>query len=675
MRIIILSNILLLLANFTQIEAQNKQVLDSLMTLYREEQTDSAKLDVLIEVAYEYRYNQPDTCIIIAQKIFEKSEKLVLQGRKAAAMKLIAIAYRTQGKYTEAINFLQKALVIYKNIENKQGAGGVLNDLGTINKLQGDYLAALESYQQCLKIARQINSKQGEAATLSNIGALYAEQKKLNLARKYYHDALKVMKTIGDKEGVSSVLNSLGTTYSAQNKLSLALKYYNKSLKVSREINYKLNISYTLNNIAEVRLKQGRLPLALDYYEKSLRIKEEIDNSWGQIYSLLGIAQVYQKQKDYDKSLAYAHRADSIARQIDVKKEIADASKVLSESYKAKQDYRNALKYHELYQEIQDSLFNVEKSKAIANLEAKVQIEKQQAQIEKEKKARVFQQDLSYLAIIGLVLALIFAYFIFRSRQKERKAKELILKQKETLTRQSQQLTEANNAKDKLFAILGHDLRSPVNSLQSFLELMQQGLISREDFEKHLPTFYNNVKNLQNTLNNLLVWSVSQMNGIRAQPKQLDAKELITEGLKLFNNVAATKNISLKAEVPKEEITTWADEDHFRLLLRNLINNAIKFTDKGGEIKVSIEEKPTTIEVSIADNGRGMSKEQLTKLFEEEQQVTTRGTSGERGTGLGLQLCQEIISENKGEIWASSEEAKGSTFTFSLPKIPQDNQD
>ena len=234
------------------------------------------------------------------------------------------------------------------------------------------------------------------------------------------------------------------------------------------------------------------------------------------------------------------------------------------------------------------------------------------------------------------------------------------------LSQQKEQLNLANNTKNKLFSIIGHDLRSPVASLESFLELMQTGLISTKEFETHLPYFYSNVKNVQATLSNLLQWSISQMNGINAQPTQVDTQQIIEENVNLFTTVATAKNITLITNAA-EVVLVWADENHFRLLLRNLINNAIKFTPKGGQVKITAQPKQTNIEISITDNGVGMTEKQIAKLFEKNQNFTTSGTSGEKGTGLGLQLCQEIVEKNGGEIWVESIENKGSTFTFSLP--------
>ena len=227
-------------------------------------------------------------------------------------------------------------------------------------------------------------------------------------------------------------------------------------------------------------------------------------------------------------------------------------------------------------------------------------------------------------------------------------------------------LEEANQTKSKLFSILGHDLRSPIGSLEGLLNLVNIGLVSQEEFQAFMPQLHKNVKNMQSTLENLLQWSISQMEGIHATPERVSVQKIADEQVHLFAEVGRAKNIQVQAEV-SEKFTVWADENHLRLVLRNLINNALKFTPEGESVKILAESVQNTVVISVQDNGVGMTAEQVGKLFKKNQNFTTYGTGGEKGTGLGLQLCQEIVTKNGGEIWAISEQGKGSTFSFSLP--------
>jgi signal transduction histidine kinase len=156
------------------------------------------------------------------------------------------------------------------------------------------------------------------------------------------------------------------------------------------------------------------------------------------------------------------------------------------------------------------------------------------------------------------------------------------------------------------------------------------------------------------------------MEGLHAIPERVSVQKIADEQVHLFAEVGKAKNIQVQAEV-SENLTVWADENHVRLVLRNLVNNALKFTPEGGRVKILAESGQNTVVISVQDNGVGMTAEQVGKLFRKNQSFTTYGTGGEKGTGLGLQLCQETVTKNGGEIWATSEQGKGSTFSFRIP--------
>lgn len=254
-----------------------------------------------------------------------------------------------------------------------------------------------------------------------------------------------------------------------------------------------------------------------------------------------------------------------------------------------------------------------------------------------------------------------------RTEELQQQKKEINL-QNNFLIAQSKELETANEAKNKLFAIVGHDLRGPIGSLESILGLMKQGIVTYEEFYNFVPQFYRNVKNMQNTLENLLEWSVSQMEGMNVNPSSFHINELIDEKIQLFKEIAKAKNITISTQM-NTGLIVWADVNHVRLLLRNLINNALKFTPNNGNITIMTYSENNQAIISMIDSGVGMSEEQIKNLFQKNQTSTTYGTNGEKGTGLGLQLCYEIVVKNRGYIWASSEQGKGSTLSFSLPMI------
>jgi signal transduction histidine kinase len=234
----------------------------------------------------------------------------------------------------------------------------------------------------------------------------------------------------------------------------------------------------------------------------------------------------------------------------------------------------------------------------------------------------------------------------------------------------NEELEKSNKEKDKFFSIIAHDLKSPLASLSGLLQMIQDERDTMDDDEKHeiLGLLLNNSKHVYDLLENLLEWSRVQRKALKFVPMQIPAMELAEETIQLLAAQAANKNITLRNDInPNIEIK--ADYMMYSTLVRNLVSNAIKFTPEGGLIIVSSEEENNFIRFKIIDNGVGMDEATKNKLFKIDEHITSLGTNNERGTGLGLILCQEFVALHGGIIGVNSEEGKGSEFYFTLPKF------
>jgi PAS domain S-box-containing protein len=242
----------------------------------------------------------------------------------------------------------------------------------------------------------------------------------------------------------------------------------------------------------------------------------------------------------------------------------------------------------------------------------------------------------------------------------------LVEEQKQELQAQSEYLTALNKTKDRLFSIISHDLRNPMMGLKGLLELFNQDAITPGEFQELTFKLQGSLDGLQNTLENLLQWSARQMNGITTNPKQMNLTESGNEVIRLFTATAQSKQVHL-FNLIKPATWVFADENHVQLILRNLISNALKFTPEEGMVTVMSRNRETFVEICIIDTGVGMDEETITHLFQDEVAQSQYGTKGERGTGLGLNLCREMIKKNRGRIWIKSAVGKGSSFIFTLP--------
>jgi signal transduction histidine kinase len=239
------------------------------------------------------------------------------------------------------------------------------------------------------------------------------------------------------------------------------------------------------------------------------------------------------------------------------------------------------------------------------------------------------------------------------------------MKHQEDTGKRTQELEELNKVKDKFFSIISHDLRSPINSLAGLLDLMEKEQIKAEELPaltKEMRVQFNHTKNL---INNLLDWTLLQMNKVAIRKEKLAIKTILDENIKLLSSMS-TKQTTFINEVG-DDIFALADNNMINLVFRNLILNGIKFTDNGGVITITASREGNEIKVSVNDNGVGISGDIQSMLFEKTTGYSTRGTANEKGTGLGLILCKEFIERNGGKIWLQSEIGKGSTFHVTIP--------
>ena len=235
----------------------------------------------------------------------------------------------------------------------------------------------------------------------------------------------------------------------------------------------------------------------------------------------------------------------------------------------------------------------------------------------------------------------------------------------EKLKEQAEQLRSLNQLKDRLFSIIGHDLRSPLVSLMDMLKLADEEDISEEEFKSFLPMLANNVGHTSELLENLLHWAKSQLQGETIHPVHFDLKTMVDQKMNLFGKKASDKGIHIDNKV-QGNTNIYADQHMIDLVLRNLLANAIKFCKKDNTITITAAADDELTTVCVSDTGVGIPEQNLTKLFASET-FTTQGTGSEKGTGLGLLLCKDFVEKNHGKIWVESTPGKGSKFYFTVP--------
>lgn len=307
----------------------------------------------------------------------------------------------------------------------------------------------------------------------------------------------------------------------------------------------------------------------------------------------------------------------------------------------------------------------------------------------------VFQKDYAYkiaelnfvFYVVNHLLAILFIFTgLFLIKKENTSYQQLILGQNEKLRashikiqkqkgeinekvallqQQTGELKELNGIKDKLFSIISHDLRTPIYSLRNLFRNMEQYDLPGEEIKLLLPDIVKDLNYTTSLMENLLQWAKSQMAGSNVNMQLIEVTELIEEVKNLLRLQAENKKVYLSSRI-EETVYIFADKDMMNLVLRNLVSNAIKFTPEQGEICIGAKQTKDNIELFVQDTGMGIPAENISKLFGDEF-YTTKGTSNEAGTGLGLILCKDFLRKNGGDISVQSNIGKGSRFICNLP--------
>ena len=415
-------------------------------------------------------------------------------------------------------------------------------------------------------------------------------------------------------------------------------------------------------------IKENKYKWALYWYNQSEMLHRGLDDDRGKIDLFNGMAEAYLGQGKDILSENFAHQAYEISDRIQFMEGNQKCAYTLYRINKNKKNFSRALSFHELYQKLSDSLSRNENKKSLTLLKTKTEYDQQkQLLIEENEKALAKQQRYIIAALAILLVFVIITILVYRAEVIQKRLNKELEAKKEILEKRESELQESNETKTKLFSIIGHDLRGPVGALQELLRLYSDGDMEADEFLEFVPKLREDVDHVSFTLNNLLSWGHTQMNGAVTKPSLMALESLVSENIKLLSEIAKKKSIKIVSELT-ENTLTWSDSNQIDIVVRNLISNALKFTPQNGMITISARERDNLWEVSIKDTGVGMDKITVKNLFVKNSNITTYGTDNEKGTGLGLSLCKEMVEKNGGSIWVESALRKGSCFFFTLPK-------
>jgi signal transduction histidine kinase len=379
------------------------------------------------------------------------------------------------------------------------------------------------------------------------------------------------------------------------------------------------------------------------------------------------------EQRKYNEAMKSIQRSLELAKQSNARILEIRGYYTLSRLYEQKQDYHQSLTYFKQFKQLEDSLFSHDMQEKLLRDQIRFETEDKDSEIaalneERDVKDGTIkkQEFVRNILVVVMALSVILLATVYRSGRRRRQINTLLLRHQQEMETRSEELERLNQVKDKFFSIISHDLRSPINALAGLLDLLDKGAVKPEELSRHIHELKSRFNHTRTLLNNLLDWTLLQMDKLNLQASRIDLRKMVDENIQLLGSVP-NKQIRLYNNVPVDTIG-YADSNTINLVIRNLMTNAIKFTNDGGEVAIGAREKEAEWLITVADNGVGMNDDVLKILFDKTAPYTTRGTANEKGTGLGLILCKEFVEKNGGKIYVESQVGKGSRFSFTVPK-------
>ena len=644
-------------------------------------------IDLLNSISESYYNYFPDSTLYYAEKSKQLSENMGYMEGLADAYRNIGAYNNRMGKYDTAKDIFKIGIQLAERVSYKEGLATLYTSIGLSYHETGLLVVATEYNLMSLKIKRDLGLQAEIANTLNNLGLTAIDRKQYTKAMEFFSEAKSIRKKLDDESGLTTLQANIATVLQKEGKYNAALKILEEILVEESTSENKSLESVSHYNIGEIYLAQNKFEKAIRHYNRALELDNELDDLYAISSDLLGLGEAYLNLSQLVKARELIEESLRMVKSSGIIQHISKGHSLLSQLLERQNNYQQALFHHQQYKIYEDSVFNMDTERLTADLLIAYGLERSAFEAQRNQRENELQREkevdrLIRNGVIVLLLIMAVAFYItLRSYKIQRKARLLVTTQKNELERLyletnlqkeeieniAKDLEEVNRTKDKLFGIVGHDLRSPINSLNSLMQYTMDESLSQEEFLKISYKLKNEVEHVHFTLINLLHWAQSQMRGINTYPDLLNVKELVEENIELYQPISTGKNINIEDNVTSETFS-WADREQINLVIRNLLNNALKFTPKGGAIQINSKlNKNNLWEISLHDNGIGMSPEIIDNLFKPNFQIKRYGTSGEKGTGLGLILVKDFLERNNGSIWVASEINKGSTFTFTLP--------
>lgn len=550
----------------------------------------------------------------------------------ARAMASVAKAHYMMGNYQQSLSLSLQSLRNFTVNKDSAGIANIANIIGLIYHIQGKYKLAQCELRRAIRINSHIGEKKRLAANYLNMGLVFLSMKSLDSSRTFLTRARWLAQTVAADHIVSMSYNRLAQSYEVENKLDVALFYYHKVLH-----------------------------------------NRTFQSAWENSFAHIGVAKCLYKRRDYKGAITHARTGLGLAEKCKTKWDIEQALEVLISAQEKSGDYKSAYRNLLKQKKYSDSLLNRDKRLLLDSMHISQQnasnelLSRENETMNKELQIQdIWTVFFISLTILLLLLVLVVIKTSKRTDKLNKKLQEQavhLIERKETIKDQNRKLATLNQTKDFLFSVISHDLRAPLSSIITYFGSIRGKFLAPEVEEQVVDKLYAQTLATQHMVDKLLIWADSQQSGLTATFSRVNVEAAVNEVLNFSRTIGQQKDIRFDVTIDAA-LWMWVDKNHFKIILENIIGNAIKFTPKGGAIAVDARVHQHETEIIVADSGIGMAEETVRKLAQGDHVPSHVGTGAETGVGLGMKLVHLFLACNNGRLCISSEQGAGTEVSL-----------
>ena len=667
----------------------------------------------------------PNESLVFSLKSLTYAEESGNKRRIALTLNFIGKIYAELSEYELALEFYTKAIAFYKELGDRLNEAYSIGNIGILHQNHADYAKAKEHYLLALETYKELGSKGDIAVVYVNLGLVYQNTSEFLKALETYSKALETFEELGNQVAISIVTGNIGIVFDHFLDYDRALEYLNKSLEIKERLGMESSVALVRGNIGNIYIKLKNYPLALEYLSKAQAVHEEIGKKMEAALWTASMAKIYFELEEYNIALEFLLKALAVHEQLGRKAEIArltgdigliyaekkfdgynrtkaeeyllqaismheelgvkhhlgSVCKSLSELYENQERWKESIAYYKKYHELEKEVLSEESKKQADKFAYEQQISDQEKRIAVEqarneeilRQQQILEQQAAKIQLKNTELQEINIKLDSANYQLTEQAANIQLKNTELheknieLNLANRQLEEAGKFKMKILGIASHDLKNPITGINMTAEMLIKYASLQPDVVKKLQMIMSTSKRMLDIVVNLMDVSARELGEIKISRSTFNIGALIEEITNEYQSRALEKKQTLEFHSEGNCVIT-ADEFCLRQVFDNLISNAVKYTEKEKEIRVSVIATKETIRIAIADQGQGLSEEDKSLMFKDFQKLSARPTGGEGSTGLGLSVVKNLVELHGGKVWAESQgKGMGSTFYVELP--------